>query len=256
VVAILIALGLLGTTITSVGIPWTGVSLEVTVLLAIGFVVTDFRPFSWLTQSADMTASWVFAYALLLAGAPATAIACHVLVRGISDFSVRKRVLRSLFNMSVGTLAFGSAWWILVTLGSDQTLAQGSTLDVMWLLVVAAGAVPVLLISGTFTGAMIALDQRTPPWPTIRDTIRLNLIADGTLLPLAPVFVLVLDRGLVLAPCLLLSGFIVHKSVRSAAIQRHDATHDPLTALPNRRFFLEQARYDSIMLKHRTKCSP
>ena len=141
---------------------WAGSSTEVTLLLAMAFVATDIRPFTWLTQRADMTASWIFAYALILAGAPAMAIACHVLARGLSDISARKKILQAMHNMAAGVLAFGATWWLLAALELDQTLARGSSLNLSWFAAAVAGAVTMLLIYGVICGAGIAFDRGTP----------------------------------------------------------------------------------------------
>ncbi|MBD0323798.1 MAG: EAL domain-containing protein [Aldersonia sp.] len=64
------------------------------------------------------------------------------------------------------------------------------------------------------------------------------------LLALAPIFVVVSERSLLLIPLLLLTAWAVYRSAELALERQHAAFHDPLTDLPNRAAFhrhLQQA---------------
>ncbi len=66
-----------------------------------------------------------------------------------------------------------------------------------------------------------------------------NLETDGVLLSLSPVFVVVAERSVLLVPLLLVTTWTVYRTAEVALVRRHEATHDMLTQLPNRRLFDE-----------------
>jgi GGDEF domain-containing protein len=64
-----------------------------------------------------------------------------------------------------------------------------------------------------------------------------NLPTDGVLLALSPIFVVVAERSILLVPLLLVITWTVYRTAEIALVRRHEATHDSLTQLPNRRLF-------------------
>jgi diguanylate cyclase (GGDEF)-like protein len=67
----------------------------------------------------------------------------------------------------------------------------------------------------------------------------MSLSTDGVLLSLSPVFVVVAQRSVLLVPLLLVTTWTVYRTAEIALNRRHDANHDPLTQLANRRMFDE-----------------
>ena len=70
-----------------------------------------------------------------------------------------------------------------------------------------------------------------------------NLSTDGMLLALAPVFALVAARSPLLVPLLVVAVWNVYRAASIALQRQHDANHDALTDLPNRRKFFEQLKF-------------
>ena len=64
-----------------------------------------------------------------------------------------------------------------------------------------------------------------------------SVSADGALLALSPIFVVVLNYSLFLLPLLGVTAFLVYRSTQQALQRAHEASHDPLTRLLNRRAF-------------------
>ena len=67
----------------------------------------------------------------------------------------------------------------------------------------------------------------------------LNLPTDGVLLSLSPIFVVVAEQSVLLVPLLLVITGAVYRTAEISLLRRHEATHDSLTQLPNRRLFDE-----------------
>ena len=70
-------------------------------------------------------------------------------------------------------------------------------------------------------------------------SLAVRITAEGASLSLAPIWVIGVDFGLVLAPILGITTVLVFRSTRQALERSHEAHHDSLTGLVNRRSFLE-----------------
>ena len=80
-------------------------------------------------------------------------------------------------------------------------------------------------------------------WPVIRSGAAANLPTDGMLLALAPVFAVTAARTPVLLPLLVIVVWNVYCAAQLALARQHDATHDALTDLANRRKFFDEVRH-------------
>lgn len=206
------------------------------------FAFAEARPMAWLRrdEGGEVTASWTFAFALLLVAPPAGAllgVACACL---LSDALHRKPAVRGLFNAANYSLSLGFGSVILGITGQHTALFAdhpGILFFAAFLLTAAA----VLVLNSMLTSAVLALVQNRPAWPMIREGVSLNLATDAMLLALAPVFVVVAQRSLTFIPLLVLTTWAVYRSVELALARQHEATHDSLTGLPNRRLFVDQA---------------
>jgi diguanylate cyclase (GGDEF)-like protein len=88
---------------------------------------------------------------------------------------------------------------------------------------------------------VLALHQQLPIGPVIRTSIGVNLTMDGLLLALAPVFAVIALHSIALVGLLLVTVWVIYHSATLALRNRHEATHDLLTGIPNRRHFDDQA---------------
>ena len=86
---------------------------------------------------------------------------------------------------------------------------------------------------------VVALRQGRPVSETLRSMGALNLPTDGVLLSLSPIFVVVAEQSVLLVPLLLVITGAVYRTAEISLLRRHEATHDSLTQLPNRRLFDE-----------------
>ena len=106
-----------------------------------------------------------------------------------------------------------------------------------WGLGILAAAATVLILNGVLTATVIGLHTGAGFVATFRTGLALSMTADGALLSLAPVFVIAVDYSFVLVPLLATTSYIVIRSARNSLQRAHDANHDPLTGLLNRRAF-------------------
>ena len=207
------------------------------------FTVAEAQPLAWLRrdEGGEVTSSWTFAFALLFVAHPAGAllgIACACL---LSDALHRKPLVRGLFNAANYSLSLGLGAIILELTGQRTTLVADDPPDLRWFLAFLLTAAVVVVLNSVLTSTVLALVQNLPTWPMIRGGVSLNLATDAMLLALAPIFVVVAKQSFTFVPLLVLTTWAVYRSVQLALARQHDATHDALTDLPNRRLFVEQA---------------
>jgi diguanylate cyclase (GGDEF)-like protein len=205
-------------------------------------VLAELRPLKWLNRQSggEVTASWTFSFALIFL-APAAAIPMVFVATAGADFVRGQRFTRTLFNASQITLALAAAVGVLKLLDDPTSLLSSTQVGPKWLFAVALAGVLAISVNSLLTCVALALDQRLPIWPVIRSAAGVNLNMDGLLIAMAPVFVVVAVHGLLLVPLLLGTVWAIYRLAELALNHRHEATHDQLTGLPNRRFFYEQA---------------
>ncbi len=216
-------------------------------------LVTELRPLRWLRreEGGQVTASWTFFVALLLVAPPTATMAITGTVVLIGDMVNRKPPVKVLFNCAqmVVCLSLGAA--VLVAAGQDDALRLGAAPPLIWFPTFLAAGALVFVVNTTLTCTVIALHQGLPVGQTLRSVGAVNLSTDGVLLSLSPIFVVVAERSALLVPLLLVTTWTVYRTAELALVRRHEATHDALTQLPNRRLFDEHLQ-SAVMSARRT----
>lgn len=204
-------------------------------------LVTELRPIPWLTRGgARVTASWTFACSLLLLAPAGGALLAMAGATLVGELIARKAPIRVLFNTAQVTLSMASGAATLVLLAPERLLLDPQAPLGTYLVVAAFAGLVVFLVNGVLTCTALALDTGVPVGPALRAGVAVNVATDGLLLALAPVFVIIAQRSLALLPLLLVTAVAVYRNATIAEAQRHQATHDVLTNLPNRRLFTEE----------------
>ena len=111
-----------------------------------------------------------------------------------------------------------------------------------WLAVMLCAAALAFLTNIVLTSVVLALHEGIGAFPLVRKAVSSNLSTDGMLLALGPVFAITATRSPYLVPLLVVAVWNVYRAASSRVVRRqHEATHDALTDLPNRRQFFEHA---------------
>jgi diguanylate cyclase (GGDEF)-like protein len=225
----------------SQGRAWLGPHPVALGLFACCCMVTELRPLRWLRleEGGQVTASWTFMMALILIGTPAAAVGAASSIVLLSDLASRKSPAKVIFNTAqiIVCMTLGSAAFTVG--GQGQALLARGGPSVLWFVDFIMACAIIFGLNNALTGSVIALDQGLPVMPMLRSIGVANLETDGVLLSLSPVFVVVAERSVLLIPLLLVTTWTVYRTAEVALVRRHEATHDMLTQLPNRRFFDE-----------------
>ncbi len=205
------------------------------VLLFLG----ETRPKMWMRfgDGGEVTPGWAFAYALLLLGSPAGAVGVMVLTNCYVDLKHRKGALKIIFNAAQIAAALSAGGVILHGFGVHGSITSDAHIPFAGGLGIVLGGMSVFILNGLLTAIVIGLHQGVGFLRTIRAGFALSMTADGALLALAPVFVIAIEYSLVMLPLLGITSYLVYHSARNALQREHEATHDALTKLLNRRAF-------------------
>jgi len=223
-------------------------------LLAACGLVSDLIPLKWLTfdDRGEVTGSWTFVMALLLIATPCAAVLATALLVLVSNIQASKNLLKILFNVADIVLSLSLGALILGLSGQATALQTTRAPDMMWFPAAGAAFVVVFACNTLLTCGVIALSTHVPFRTVVRDHGTDAMPTDVMLLALAPIFVVTAERSLLLVPPLLLTTAIVYRTAQQALRRRHEATHDLLTGLANRRLFdqvLERSLATSIERK-------
>ena len=207
-------------------------------------LLAELRPLSWLgpSKNCEIAASWTFFLCLFFSAPVPTASAatfCIILL----NFAVRRRpILLSFFNASVGSLALAISSIAVTAAGASTTFhhANGSV-DQRWVVgAIAVGSIGFVVdLAMASMGAALFLRVSCPRF--VRKAFANIMVMNAMPIGLAPAFILVSRTSLLAGALLALTVGALYKATETALNQRHEATHDPLTSLSNRRSFHEQA---------------
>jgi diguanylate cyclase (GGDEF)-like protein len=221
--------------------PLLGPQPLILALFGVSCLVTELHPLRWLRreEGGQVTSSWTFMMASLLVGPPLAAVGIAALAMLSGELASRNQAIRAVFNFSqiIVTMSAGAA--VLVLTDQDRALQPHGAIAIAWLPAFLAASAVVFVVNNALTCTVMALHQGVPISQTIRGFGAVNLSTDGVLLSLSPVFVVVAEKSLLLVPLLMVTTWTVYRMAELAIVRRHEANHDPLTHLPNRRFFDE-----------------
>lgn len=185
----------------------------------------------------SISPGWTFAYALMLFGMPLEALAILVIATGVESVTERKALQIAVFNPSVLAASLSAGALVLHAFGLHGPITSQGRIPVAWGVAIVLGAATMLLLNGLIIAIAIGLHTGASLGTTLRTGLAVSMTADGALLSLAPVFVIAIDFSLALVPLLASTSYIVIQSARKSLQRAHEANHDPLTGLLNRRAF-------------------
>ena len=191
-------------------------------------------------NGGEVTPGYAFAYALALLGSPSGAVAVMALTSAYVDIRSRRPLRKVLFNFANISLALSTGGLMLHLFGIDGAITERGTIPLTWGIGILAGGITVFVLNGLIMCMLLALHTGNSFLTTLREGFALIISADGALLALAPLFVVAVEFSLVLLPLLGITAFLVFQAAREALQRAHEADHDSLTKLLNRRSFSER----------------
>jgi diguanylate cyclase (GGDEF)-like protein len=233
--------------------PFTGLEFWA---LAVSVVLGELLPIEIPRVSGDgeVTVSTMFSFALLLSAGLVPALIAQVAASAIQDLAARKPWWQTSFNAgqySITLIAAAGA----IALVEGHLPPLGRHFGAADLVAVAAGALTFFVVNLMLVTRATTYYEGTPILAALRSDLAFGVSVGAVLLSFAPAVITVLTFSPALYPLLFMPLLAVYSAGRQAvrtAKAEHQAAHDSLTELPNRRWFREEvARMLAIPRPHR-----
>ncbi|GAA2662525.1 MULTISPECIES: putative bifunctional diguanylate cyclase/phosphodiesterase [Nonomuraea] len=222
-------------------------------VLAVLVVLGELRPVmvSSATAVGGTYPATMFTFAVLLHYGLAVAVLMQVVGIVVNGVVTRKAWHRVSFNVAQATLAFTAAAVVLGLFGivpspSSPWVPSGPTLTAVALSGLAYFAARAMLVCGA-----VALHERRSLSRVLRATVGPQALVYTALLGLAPLVVVVMEDSPGLVPLFVAPLAAVYFTATLSMRRDHQAMHDELTGLPNRKMLivsteeaLAEARHD------------
>ncbi len=202
-------------------------------------------------HATEVPTSTMFAFGLLLTAPLEIAVLGLAVTALIPTRIVRSpRWIRPIIEVARTALVYGAAGSVLHVLGdpSRQLVVLEGTNEASWqllLVVLPAGMVAYLVDLAIGVGISAVEHGRRPAVILRQDRASYDLPVTLLLVGLSPAVVVISAHSLLLAPLVLLVIVAMYRASRIAVLQRHEALHDGLTGLANRRHLDE--RLEALM---------
>ena len=153
------------------------------------------------------------------------------------DVRHHKGLLKIVFNVSQIAVTLSLGALVLHASGVSDGITGTDRLPIHMGLGIVAGGFVIFLVNGLLTASVISIHQGIGLLTMMRSGFVLSMAVDGALLALAPVFVIAIQFSMLMLPLLAITAFLVFHSAKTALRREHEANHNPLTMLLNRRAF-------------------
>ena len=188
-------------------------------------------------DGGQVTPGWAFAFSIVLLGSPIIAIGAMAGCTLYLDLRDHKSLTKVVFNTAQISASLAAGALVLQLLGLRGAITDAGPLSARWGLGILAAGVLVFSANALLTCIVLALHYRTGMRSIISRSFFLSISADAALLALAPIFVVAIEYSLLMLPLLGVTAVLVYRSTQQALERAHEASHDGLTHLLNRRTF-------------------
>ena len=209
-------------------------------------VLGEMRPVVMAGRDAyGVVTSHAFVFAILFVWGLAPALTLMAIATLTSELVRRKEPWKVVFNAGQYLISVAAAWPVMLAFGvhptpeAPLTSLQGS--DIGWIVLtwVVMFVVNDALVAGT------AGDEGKTFREAFFEDFSYYVTTHFAVVALSPLIVLVVLNAWTLIPLLLLPLFAVYKAASISREKHHQANHDALTGLPNRKLLL--ARLDAAV---------
>ena len=220
-----------------VSVNWTVFSVIAALMLG-----CELLPATWIRYGAltTVTPLWMFAFGLMLLGSPAAAVSVALVGATLNAIGNSTNTTTVVTHVGSAAVSLSTAGLMLMAMDVHGSITVFDTVPWRWGLAIVLTGMSIVAANGILAAIELSLRRRVSFVSLLRRGVAARVTAEGALLSMAPLWVIGVDFSVVLIPLLGITTLLVFSSTRQALHRSHDANHDPLTGLLNRRSFLEQ----------------
>ncbi|WP_017611254.1 putative bifunctional diguanylate cyclase/phosphodiesterase [Nocardiopsis xinjiangensis] len=216
-------------------------------------VVGELRPISLPGQPADngTATSLPFTFALVIYyGLPIAAL-LQVVAAVVAGTACRHALHRTAFNAAQYVLSLGVADALLRLLSPEANAGPWIPSDPAGLAAVALAGGAYFLVNRMLVICAVAMHERVPLSQVMFTGIGQQFYVNGVLLSLAPLVVVGMAASVLYVPLFALPLGAIYASAGLSVKRDHQANHDELTGLPNRKHLIRRSRKEITNAQNR-----
>ena len=187
-----------------------------------------------------VTPSWAFAFTLILLGSPSGAILVMAGATVLADSLSKRPLFKIVFNVAQISLSLALGGLVLMSFGVHGPLFAEIELPTSRAIAMIFSGIVVFGINGIIVSRLLAWIENAGFIEIIRGRFLLSMTSDAAMLAIAPIFLITAKNNLLMLPLMGTATFFVYQTAQNALRRTHEANHDPLTGLLNRRAFNDQ----------------
>ncbi|MEV4753066.1 putative bifunctional diguanylate cyclase/phosphodiesterase [Streptosporangium amethystogenes subsp. fukuiense] len=209
-------------------------------MLTVLVVLGELRP---VILSASLTVggtypSTMFTFAALLHYGLPIAVLLQAVAMVVNGAVTRKACHRVMFNIAQVTLAYTAAGMVLGLFGDQPVTVGAGVPDGTDLLAIGLAGLAYFVVRAALVSGAVALHERRSIHRVIKTTIGHQSLVYAGLLGMAPLVVVVMNHSPALVPLFLAPVLAVYFTASMSVRRDHQAMHDGLTGLPNRKMLV------------------
>ncbi|GGO21961.1 GGDEF-domain containing protein [Microbispora bryophytorum] len=209
-------------------------------MLTVLVVLGELRPvtFSSSTLVGGTPTSTMFTFAVLMYQGLPTAVLMQAVAVVVSGLVHRRAWHRVLFNLAQVTLACTAAAAAFAAFGVHPAPRVPWTPDGADIPAIVLAAAAYFAVRAILVCQAVALHERRPLARVMKASVGPQSLVYGALLGLAPLVVVVMAHSTALVPLFVAPLTAVYFTATLSLRRDHQATHDGLTGLPNRKMLI------------------
>ncbi len=211
-------------------------------------------PATWirLEPAGTVTPMWMFAYSLMLLGSPAAAVGLAMVAATMHALSNSTSTAAIVTHVGGAAVSLSTAGLVLMAMDVQGSITQFDTVPWEWASAIVVAGFVMISSNAVMSAIDLSMRRRISFVALLRRGVATRFTVEGALLSLAPLWVIGIDFSVVLLPLLGITTVLVFGSTRQALERSHEANHDSLTGLLNRRTFLDNV-HDSLVDPRKTE---